>query len=101
MEFGCHLPVFGPAATSSSPGGSNRSIPTARTATSPLPPNGPLLEPLTTLALVAGATERIGLGTTVLVLPHCHPVLAAKMLATLDHLEPRRAARGPAATPRL
>jgi probable F420-dependent oxidoreductase len=52
----------------------------------PLPASTAFLEPLTTLALVGGATDRIKLGTTVLVLPHRHPVLAAKMLATLDHL---------------
>jgi alkanesulfonate monooxygenase SsuD/methylene tetrahydromethanopterin reductase-like flavin-dependent oxidoreductase (luciferase family) len=31
-------------------------------------------------------TERVKLGTSILVLPHRHRVLAAKMLATLDHL---------------
>ena len=56
----------------------------------PLPPTGDFLEPLTALSLVAGVTERIALGTSVLVLPHRHPVLAAKMLATLDHLAPGR-----------
>ena len=56
----------------------------------PLPPTGDFLEPLTALALVAGVTERIALGTSVLVLPHRHPVLAAKMLSTLDHLAPGR-----------
>jgi probable F420-dependent oxidoreductase len=56
----------------------------------PLPPTGDFLEPLTALALVAGVTERVGLGTSVMVLPHRHPVLAAKMLATLDHLAPGR-----------
>jgi probable F420-dependent oxidoreductase len=56
----------------------------------PLPPTGDFLEPLTALALVAGVTDRIALGTSVLVLPHRHPVLAAKMLATLDHLAPGR-----------
>ena len=39
---------------------------------------------------MAGVTERIALGTSVLVLPHRHPVLAAKMLSTLDHLAPGR-----------
>jgi probable F420-dependent oxidoreductase len=56
----------------------------------PLPPSSDFLEPLTALALVAGVTDRIALGTSVLVLPHRHPVLAAKMLATLDHLAPGR-----------
>jgi probable F420-dependent oxidoreductase len=56
----------------------------------PLRPDSDFLEPLTALALVAGVTERVSLGTSVLVLPHRHPVLAAKMLATLDHLAPGR-----------
>jgi probable F420-dependent oxidoreductase len=60
----------------------------------PLPPTTSFLEPLVALGLVAGATERIRLGTTVLVLPHRHPVLAAKMLATLDHLAPGRVVLG-------
>jgi len=38
--------------------------------------------------------ERAALGTTVLVLPHRHPLLAAKMLATLDHLAPGRVILG-------
>ena len=39
-------------------------------------------------------TERVRLGTTILVLPHRHPVLAAKMLATLDHLSGGRVILG-------
>src|SRR5262245_39852766 len=60
----------------------------------PLPPEASFLEPLTTLALVAAVTERVRLGTTVLVLPHRHPVLTAKMLATLDHLSGGRVILG-------
>jgi probable F420-dependent oxidoreductase len=60
----------------------------------PLPAETVFLEPLTTLALVAGVTERIALGTSVLVLPHRHPLLAAKTLATLDHLAPGRVILG-------
>lgn len=41
-------------------------------------------EVLTLMANVAGRTERVSLGTDVLVAPYRHPVLAAKMLATLD-----------------
>jgi len=44
------------------------------------------LEPLTLLAFVAAVTSRIRLGTSVLVLPMRHPVLHAKVLATIDHL---------------
>jgi probable F420-dependent oxidoreductase len=56
----------------------------------PLAPEVPFLEPLTTLALVAGVTERVQLGTSILVLPHRNPVLAAKMAATIDHLSEGR-----------
>lgn len=41
-------------------------------------------EQLTTLAFVAGRTTAIHLATSVLVLPYRNPLLAAKMLATLD-----------------
>src|SRR5205823_2248400 len=118
MEFGCHLPVYGPAATREvllpfarrmealgydSLWASDHIVipysiapryPYSATGDFPLPPATNFLEPLTALALVAGATERIRLGTTVLVLPHRHPVLTAKILATLDHLAPGRVILG-------
>src|SRR5881296_734209 len=110
MKFGCHLPVYGPAATRATILGFARRMeslgfdslwasdhvvipwkirsryPYNPTGDFPLSPETPFLEPLTTLAVVAGATEHIALGTTVLVLAHRHPVLLAKMLATLDQL---------------
>ena len=43
-------------------------------------------EPLTTLAFLAGATERIRLGVSVYVLPYRNPVVTAKIVATLDAL---------------
>lgn len=46
----------------------------------------PCLEPLVLLSYVAAGTERIRLGLSVLLLPLRHPVLLAKMLATLDQL---------------
>jgi probable F420-dependent oxidoreductase len=52
-------------------------------------PGGPrqdYLEPLSLLGWLAHATRRVRLGTSVLVAPLRHPVLAAKMLATLDVL---------------
>ena len=45
-----------------------------------------LLEPLTELAFVAGATSRVQLGVAVLVLNMRQAVLHAKIMATLDHL---------------
>jgi probable F420-dependent oxidoreductase len=49
-------------------------------------PNRLWLEPLTVLSLVAGVTERIRLGTNVLVLPYRQPLVLAQELASLDRL---------------
>jgi probable F420-dependent oxidoreductase len=118
MKFGCHLPIWGPGATREAlitlarrveamgldsvwasdhvviPLEIRSRYPYNASGDFPLPPTANFLEPLTALALVAGATERVQLGTTVLVLPHRHPVLAAKTLATLDHLAPGRVILG-------
>lgn len=53
---------------------------------SPMDPTDPILEPLTTLAFVAARTERLRLGTGVVVLPLRNPLVVAKGLATLDVL---------------
>jgi probable F420-dependent oxidoreductase len=118
MEFGCHLPIFGPDATRAGlltfaremerlgyeslwasdhiviPHTIRSRYPYSDTGQFPLAPDATFLEPLTALAMVAGVTERAKLGTTVLVLPHRHPVLAAKALATLDHLSGGRVILG-------
>ena len=52
----------------------------------PYPPSALFYEPVITLTWAAAATARIGLGTSVLVLPMRHPVHLAKELATLDLL---------------
>jgi probable F420-dependent oxidoreductase len=51
-------------------------------------------EPATTLAYLAAATQRVRLLSHVLVLPYRHPLLAAKMFATLDVLSGGRAIIG-------
>jgi probable F420-dependent oxidoreductase len=56
----------------------------------PFTPEDGFLEAFTTLAVIAGATERIALGTSVLVLPMREPLLAAKTIATLDVLSAGR-----------
>jgi probable F420-dependent oxidoreductase len=53
---------------------------------SPMEPQEPILEPVTTLAFVAARTTTLRLGTGVLVLPLRNPVVLAKELATLDVL---------------
>ena len=50
----------------------------------PLTADDLILEPITALSYLAAVTERVQLGFSVLVLPYRHPVLNAKMLATLD-----------------
>lgn len=60
--------------------------PYSRTGDFPVPADVPWLEPLSTLTFVAGCTERVALGTTVLIVPMRNPVLTAKWLATLDVL---------------
>ncbi len=54
----------------------------------------PWLDPLSTLTFVAARTERIKLGTTVLILGYRPPVLTAKWMATLDVLSEGRAILG-------
>jgi probable F420-dependent oxidoreductase len=46
----------------------------------------PYYEPLTLLSYVAACTQRVGLGTSVLVLPYHNPIRLAKIAATLDVL---------------
>jgi probable F420-dependent oxidoreductase len=48
------------------------------------------LDSLTTLSFVAAVTERVRLGTSVLILPLRHPVLLAKQIATLEYLSRNR-----------
>ncbi len=118
MEIGCHLPVYGGAATREGvlrvaeriealgfdslwvsdhvviPWEIRSRYPYNATGDFPLSPGTDFLEPLTALTLAAAVTTRVRLGTSVLVLPHRHPVLTAKMLATLDHLAPGRVILG-------
>jgi probable F420-dependent oxidoreductase len=54
----------------------------------------PILEALMLLAHVAAVTERVTLGTEVLVLPQRHPTLVAKQVSTLDTLSGGRVRLG-------
>src|SRR5712671_2054275 len=51
---------------------------------------GRYLDPLATLAFLAAATTRIGLGTGVLVLPYRPPLATAKWVATIQELSAGR-----------
>ena len=58
------------------------------------PPKMPILEALMALSHIAAVTDRIGLGTEVLVLPQRQPVLVAKQVSTLDTLSGGRVRLG-------
>lgn len=110
MDFGVHLPQVGPLAGREGvlavarkaeelgfhslwvsdhvviPRGMTTPYPGRPDGRFPVPPEMPFLEPLATLLFAAAATERIRLGTSVLVITVRNPVLTAKQLATLDVL---------------
>jgi probable F420-dependent oxidoreductase len=96
MKFGIHLPQFGRAA---GPDSIRKAAVEAEQqgyddiwvsdhlaipVDAPYPPTAYIYEPLVSLTWAAAATTRVGLGTSVLVLPMRHPLVLAKMLATLD-----------------
>lgn len=56
--------------------------------------NGRYLDPLTTLGYLAGVTRRIGLGTSVLILPYRPALPTAKAVATLQELSGGRITLG-------
>ena len=56
--------------------------------------NGRYLDALSTLAWLAGATERIGLGTSVLILPYRPALPTAKAVATIQELSGGRLTLG-------
>jgi probable F420-dependent oxidoreductase len=109
MKFGIHLPQSGPAASANavrrvaehaeSLGFADVWVSDhlALPRNAPYPPSSYILDPLVTLTWAAAATERIGLGTSVLVLPLRPPVLLAKGLASLDLMSGGRLTVGAAA----
>jgi probable F420-dependent oxidoreductase len=58
------------------------------------PSAGDAIEPLSLMAFVAGQTTTLRLVTSVLILPHRNPVLAAKMIASIDVLSQGRVTLG-------
>jgi probable F420-dependent oxidoreductase len=109
MKFGIHLPQSGPAASAEAVRrvaehaeslgfadvwvSDHLALPKGAA----YPPSSYILDPIVTLTWAAAATERIGLGTSVLVLPLRPPVLLAKGLASLDLMSGGRLTVGAAA----
>jgi probable F420-dependent oxidoreductase len=61
-------------------------LPSPRVDPSPMEPEEPILDPLVALAHVAAHTERVLLGTGVILLPQRNPLVLAKQVASLDVL---------------
>jgi probable F420-dependent oxidoreductase len=61
-------------------------LPSPRVDPSPMDPDEPILDPLVALAHLAAVTERILLGTGIIILPQRNPLVLAKQVATLDVL---------------
>jgi len=55
-----------------------------------VPPESPFLETLTALSFLAGVTERISLGASVIVLPYRHPLFTARVATSIDTLSKGR-----------
>ena len=77
-------------------------LPTAPTTQYPYSSDGsfpragsePFLETMTVLSYVAACTERVRIGSTVIIVPYRNPVVQAKMFASLDVLGGGRAICG-------
>jgi probable F420-dependent oxidoreductase len=68
----------------------NTTYPYSKEATFIVPPDRPFFDTLTCLAFLAGCTEKIQLGMSVMVLPYHHPLHWAKIATTIDHLSTGR-----------
>jgi probable F420-dependent oxidoreductase len=105
MQFGIHLPQYGRASGAESIARAARHaealgfdhlwvsdhivMPSAQEYPSPY-----LYDPIVTLTWAAATTERIGLGTSVLVVPQHNPLWLANALASLDSLSGGRVTIG-------
>jgi len=68
--------------------------PYSKEATFIVPPDRPFFDTLTCLAFLAGCTEKIQLGMSVMVMPYRHPLHWAKIATTIDHLSAGRLIMG-------
>ena len=118
MKFGVFLPVSGRAASRKTlmeaarqaeqlgydsvwsadriiiPWEIKTTYPYSKNATFIVPPDRPFFEPFTCLAFLAGCTEKIQLGMSVMVMPYRHPLYWAKIATTIDQLSTGRLIMG-------
>jgi probable F420-dependent oxidoreductase len=61
-------------------------LPDPQVPPSPAPPQHPMLDPAASLAFLAAHTQRVKLGTGIIILPQRNPLVLAKELASVDVL---------------
>ncbi len=59
-----------------------------------VPPESPFLETFNVLAFLAGVTERVSIGASVIVLPYRHPLYTARVATSIDTLSKGRLIMG-------
>src|SRR5207302_11183184 len=59
-----------------------------------VPPDRPFLDSMACLSFLAGRTDRVRLGISVLVLPYRHPLSWARLATTIDQLSGGRLVMG-------
>jgi probable F420-dependent oxidoreductase len=59
-----------------------------------VPPDRPFFDSMACLSFLAGRTEKVRLGISVLVLPYRHPLYWARLATTIDHLSKGRLIMG-------
>jgi probable F420-dependent oxidoreductase len=69
-------------------------LPSPRVPPAPMEPTDPIHDPLVWLAFVAARTERVLLGTGIIILPQRNPLVLAKQAASLDVLSGGRLVLG-------
>lgn len=118
MRFGLHLPSAQPGANAAdtltvartaescgfdsvwmfdhlfTPVDLDSKYPYSRDGSYALSANDPFFDPLGVYGVVAGATERIRIGTGVLIGAYRHPIVLGKMLATIENFAPGRIVLG-------
>jgi probable F420-dependent oxidoreductase len=118
MKFGLHLPNAGPGSSAEgileivkaaerlsfdsvwmydhlfTPTGLDSKYPYSREGEYPLSADDPFFDPIGLYGVIAGATDRIGMGTAVLIPTYRNPIVLGKILATIENFAPGRITLG-------
>lgn len=118
MEIGLHLPTAQPGATAEgilevsaaaerldfdavwmfdhlfSPTGIESKYPYSREGDYPMSADDPFFDPVGLFGILASATERIKIGTSVLIPTYRNPIVLGKILATIENFAPGRIVLG-------